>query len=190
MSRRKSVSIQLHTVLSVFFCSLFILVIHDAPAQSLGNIMPGYQSTVSGALSYGGSFDGKGWYWGASADYTRLVRERWILSGSLAYDEETTTLGNDNFALSKTISLQFAAGYTISKRFVLGGGFAKGFAASEALEDWRYKDFGDDWTVGLISSYTFWLYGPHGVDIGGSIEYRINEVRLGYSLEMGYGYSF
>lgn len=172
-------------------CLVFSLIFsNDLKGQSIGNIMPGFKSTVSFAGSYGGTFDGKGQLWGFSADYTTLIKQQWMFSSSVAFDQETTQMENSPNDIANTVSLQFAGGHLINKRVSVGAGFAKGLMGSNSTEKWKLKDFGKDWTVGILGNYTFYINGPHSFDIASSLEYRINEKKASYSFDIGYGFSF
>ena len=170
---------------------LLVCVSFKLKAQSLGNVMQGYKNTWAAAGSYGGTFDGQSWFWGVSSDYTRLINKRWIINGSLAFDQETTRVFNSPSRIDNTFSLQLASGYLVNRRLGIGAGFAKGVLSNQQGNgSWNWESFGKDWATGLLAMYTFWFQGPHSLDITGALEYRINEQRWSYSLDIGYGYSF
>ncbi len=169
----------------------FVCIGNAIMAQSLSNVMPGFKHSWAASGSYGGTFDGKSWLWGVATDYSRFIGKRWILNGSLAFDQETTRKQNNTNEVENTLTLQFASGVSITKRLVLGGGFAKGIIDNKQGESkWKWKKMSEDWTVGALGVYTYWFNGHHSLDVTGSLEYRINEVKWAYSFDVGYGYSF
>lgn len=175
----------------IFFIAFLHSILQEGRAQSLGNIMPNYQSTFSVAASYGGTFKADAWLWGFAADYSTFISNKWIGSASIAYDQETAQLGGGRSELANTVSLQFAAGYMINRRLSFGAGFAKGTLGNiQGQGNMKFKDFGKDWTVGILGIYTFWMKGPHSLDVSSSLEYRLNETKGSYSFDIGYGYSF
>lgn len=181
------------TRIGYVFLVFFILTISKAElkGQMTSNIMPGYQNAWAAAASTGATFDGNSWFWGVATDYSRLFSERWIINGSIAYDQETSKSNNNSDQVDNTFSAQVALGYQLSPRAVIGGGFAKGLVENrQGSSSWKGISFGDDWATGLVGVYTFWINGPHSLDVSGALEYRISESKWGYSFDIGYGYSF
>ena len=151
--------------------------------------MPGFKNSWSISGSYGATFDA--WFWGVATDYSRFIGERWILNGSIAFDRETTQKTNSPDEIDNTFTLSFAGGYTLTKRFVVGGGVAKGIINNkEGEQKWNWKKLSEDWALGALGVYTYWFKGPHGLDVTGSLEYRLNEGKPAYSFDAGYGFSF
>ena len=162
-----------------------------ASAQAMSNVVTGFKNSWAVAGSYGQTFDQDSWLWGISTDYTRVIAGGWMVNASIAYDQETTTKQDQPDEIDNTFTLQLAAGYPLSKRFVVGGGIAKGIIDNkEGQPQWNWKKFSDDWTVGALAVYTYWIKGRHSLDVTGTLEYRVNEKKPAWSFDLGYGYSF
>ena len=157
----------------------------------MSNVASGFKNSWSIAASYGQTFDQRSWLWGAATDYTRVVGGRWMVNVSIAYDQETTKNQNQHDEIDNTFSLQLAAGYPLSERLVVGGGFAKGLVDNKVGQpQWNWKKLSEDWSLGALAVYTYWIKGRHSLDVSGAFEYRINENKPGWSFDLGYGYSF
>ena len=175
----------------IIIACILIAVIQRAQGQSLSNVVSGYKNTWAVATSYGSTFDGKAWLWGVSTDYTKGLKNNWVINASIAFDQETDTNNSNMEGVENSFSLQLAAGKMVTKRLVIGCGFAKGIINNNDQEsEWKFLGVGDDWGTGIVGSYAFWIRDKHSLDISGALEYRINESKFAYSFDLGYGFSF
>jgi len=125
-----------------------------------------------------------------SADYSRAVNDLWTISGSLAFDRETTRERDAPDDETDTVSLQFAVSRLVSDRLSIGAGFGKGVFDKKQGNSWQAPDFSEDWTVGITSAYALSRRGQHNVNINATLEYRFTEDKPAWSFDLGYGYSF
>ena len=159
--------------------------------QSLSIPLPGFKSCVGTAISSGVFLDKPAWFIGWSADYSYIIKEKWILLGGIAYDQEHKTKAKEGEQMVvHTLSPNVAVGYAITSTFAAGIGLGKGlFDTDNPGQKMKYTSSGN-LTIGLLASLTIYSKNHHGLDISGGLARGLITPETDVTIEFGYGYSF
>ena len=149
-----------------------------------------YNNAIGGGISLGAKLADDAWFYGWTVDYTRVLSEKWSLSFSLAYDQETETKPAGD-AVVNTYSVTIAVARAMTDRLAIGGGFGHGLINDDNSDGgWTSVDFGDDLATGVFASYTLWRRDRHAITPNATLEYNISDGRFALSFDLGYAYSF
>lgn len=140
--------------------------------------------------SYGRMLQRNADFIGASLGYSRKINDRWVWTGSLAYDQETPYSGD-----SKIINTFTAIGtisYFIDKHWGLTTGLAKGLSDDDNVS--REMQFvNGDWSTGISLSYNlpdypFW--SRDAFTVSSSLEYNFTQQEFSWSVDFVMGVSW
>ena len=171
-------------------CITVLTTTISSNGQSLNMPAEGYSNTFGTAVSGGVFLDKDAVFWGFAVDYSKVIKENWIINISFGYDKEFSKKKDQEESVVNTLTPSLAIGYALNRRIAMGLGLGKGIFDDD--NDDKHFQFNKNggWTIGLIGVYSFYQKGPHSFDISGGIERGLSSPETDLTLEFGYGYSF
>ncbi|MCK5677836.1 MAG: hypothetical protein KAH72_05110 [Flavobacteriaceae bacterium] len=171
-------------------CITVLTTTISSNGQSLNMPAEGYSNTFGTAVSGGVFLDKDAVFWGFAVDYSKVIKENWIINISFGYDKEFSKKKDQEESVVNTLTPSLAIGYALNRRIAMGLGLGKGIFDDDNEDKHFQFNKNGGWTIGLIGVYSFYQKGPHSFDISGGIERGLSSPETDLTLEFGYGYSF
>ena len=168
-----------------------LLVLADAGAQIK---MPpratsDYVNAAGFGLSYGEISDREADFWGWSANYSRLLSDRWTAGLSLTWDEETEQFIDRPDKSVRSYNLIGTISYNLTQNFSLTTGLAQGIADDDnATGTIKFKS--GNVSTGLSLGYSWPLSKRNSIGASLAYEYNISENEPSVSIDVSLGWSF
>ena len=150
-----------------------------------------FRHSASFGPSYGVMLERPADYWGLSMAYAYKLNGPFVLSPSIAYDQEIDRSNADKKVVN-TFSLLATVSYFVSRRFSLTGGFAKGISDDDN-EGKRLQWVNGDWNTGISLGYSlpdFPFWTRDSFIISGSFEYNLTKNEFSVSFDLTFGISW
>jgi len=153
---------------------------------------PGFKQAVSFGASVGSPYLRDAYFWGLTADYTRLIAPSWTVTISLAYDQEHERLANDKRSVVNTLGLVTVVNYNLTTWVAATAGVGKGFLDDDnSTTTLRLTD--GDWGAGVAFglSLPYQPFSGHGsLGLSGAWEYNLTKKEPQVSFDLSFGWSW
>jgi hypothetical protein len=126
------------------------------------------------------------YFYGASAEYDRLLTSKWEFAVSVGAD----WVPSQAEKIEHSFSLTLDGGYSLTDRFSAELAYVKQFARYGLETNYGWKWVNGDNAVGMGASYTLWERGRHSVDITVGLERNLTASETSINFNLGYGLSF
>ncbi len=177
-------------LLVIVICTFYFYNAQVIYSQSLSLPSEGYTNTFGAAVSSGVFLDKDAVFLGFSIDYSKVVKQNWIINFSFSYDKEFSSKKGSDDSIVNTLTPSLAVGYAFKKKIAMGIGLGKGLFDDDNDDEKMKFNKNGGWTIGLIGVYSFYQKGPHSFDVSGGIERGLTTPETDLTLELGYGFSF
>ena len=140
---------------------------------------------VSAGASIGSNYQNDSFFWGLSADYSRLVAERWSVSASVTFDRDREPQPAMSDKVVDTYALIVTGNYQFAERWSITTGIARDFADNDNPEE-KLKVAWGDWSTGVAFGYA-----PNdSVGLSFSWEWNITDREPAISMDVTYQWGF
>jgi hypothetical protein len=112
-----------------------------------------FHNTVGVGASIGSPYERDAWFWGLSADYTRLIAGPWSASASLTFDQESDRSDSQAEAVVNTFTLVVTANWSAAHWMTLTTGLGKGFLDDDNSSG-ELQFTSGDWGTGIAAGFS------------------------------------
>ncbi len=151
-----------------------------------------FDNSIGVGVSVGSPYERDAWFWGLTADYTRLLAPPWSMSVSLAYDQESDSSGNQAEQIVNTFTLVATVNWSAARWVTLTTGLGKGFlddAGSSGALGFTDGDWGTGIAAGIsLPNLPFTV--RDAVTLSVSWEYNLTNREPVVSTDLAFGWSF
>jgi hypothetical protein len=175
----------------------FLLLLCATQAANAGISAPArpeeavYKNSVGIGIAAGWVEEGNGHSFGLSVDYTRLVSDRWAVSGLVSFDRFHESVPDDPTVKVDTLTVAVTGSYAISTRFAVTTGFGQVFADDA---DGRLGFTNGSKLTGVILSYSvtggfpFWARDSVSFSAGYIYDLDGNLGSVSFGVGLGFGF--
>jgi hypothetical protein len=146
----------------------------------------GEKNAVGFSAFIGPNFTEDNYFYGASAEYDRLLTAKWELAVSVDAGWTPSEAGK----IERGLSVTFNGGYAFRDRWSAELAYSKEFARYGPDTHYSWEWANGDNAVGVGVSYTFWERARHSLDVTVGLERNLTASETSLAFELGYGFSF
>jgi len=146
----------------------------------------GEKNAVGFSAFIGPNFTAETYFYGASAEYNRLLMSKWEVA--LSVDAGWTP--SEEEKIERGLSLTLNGGYAFTERWSAEIAYSKEFARYGPDTHYSWSWANGDNAVGIGVSRTLWERARHTLDLSLSLERNLTASETAIGFELGYGFSF
>ena len=151
-----------------------------------------FYNSIGIGVSVGSPYERDAWFWGLSADYTRLISGPWSASASLTFDQESDRVDSHSESVVNTFTLVLTVNWSAARWATLTTGLGKGFLDDDnSSGNLEFTD--GDWGTGIalgisLPDLPFTVRDAVGLSI--AWEYNLTQREPIVSSDLAFSWSF